>query len=58
MPSYNVKQAITMLKETNKITDENAIKDGMIITIPKIIEIKKKCNFEIIKITLLFIYNR
>jgi hypothetical protein len=35
MPSYNVKEAITMLKETNKITDENAIKDGMIITIPK-----------------------
>ena len=35
MPSYNVKQAIAMLKETNKITDENAIKDGMIITIPK-----------------------
>ncbi|MGH4052470.1 MAG: LysM peptidoglycan-binding domain-containing protein [Clostridium sp.] len=35
MPSYNVKEAITMLKETNKIIDENAIKDGMIINIPK-----------------------
>ena len=35
MPSYNVKEAITMLKETNKITDENAIKDGTVINIPK-----------------------
>jgi len=35
MPSYNVKEAITMLKEANKITDENAIKDGTIINIPK-----------------------
>lgn len=35
MPSYNVKKAIIMLKETNKITDENAIKDGTIINIPQ-----------------------
>ena len=35
MPSYNVKEAITMLKETNKIIDENAIKDGIVINIPK-----------------------
>lgn len=35
MPSYSVKQAITMLKETNKITNENAIKDGTHIYIPK-----------------------
>ena len=35
MPSYNVKQAIKMLKETNKITNENAIKDGTLINIPK-----------------------
>lgn len=35
MPLYNVKQAIKMLKETNKITNENAIKDGTLINIPK-----------------------
>ena len=35
MPSYNVKHAIEMLKETNKITNENAIKEGTIIYIPK-----------------------
>ena len=35
MPSYNVKQAIEMLKEANKITDENAIKEGTLIYIPK-----------------------
>jgi len=35
MPSYNVKQAIKMLKEANKITNENAIKDGTLINIPK-----------------------
>lgn len=35
MPSYNVKQAIKMLKESNKITNENSIKDGTLINIPK-----------------------
>lgn len=35
MATYSVKQAIEMLKETNKITDENAIKEGTIIYIPK-----------------------
>ncbi|MBU3189125.1 LysM peptidoglycan-binding domain-containing protein [Clostridium bowmanii] len=35
MATYNVKQAIEMLKETNKITDENAIKEGTLIYIPK-----------------------
>ena len=35
MPSYSVKQASTMLKETNKITNGNAIKDGTHIYIPK-----------------------
>jgi len=35
MPSYNVKHAIEMLKETNKITNENAIKEGTLIYIPK-----------------------
>lgn len=35
MSSYSVKQAIEMLKETNKITNENAIKDGTHIYIPK-----------------------
>ncbi|MBU3156403.1 LysM peptidoglycan-binding domain-containing protein [Clostridium estertheticum] len=35
MPSYSVKKAIGMLKETNKIVDENAIKDGTHIYIPK-----------------------
>jgi LysM repeat protein len=35
MPAYSVKQAIEMLKETNKITDGNAIKEGTVIYIPK-----------------------
>ena len=35
MPSYSVKHAIEMLKETNKIADENAIKAGTVIYIPK-----------------------
>ncbi len=35
MPSYSVKHAIEMLKETNKITDENTIKAGTVIYIPK-----------------------
>ncbi|MBX4261673.1 LysM peptidoglycan-binding domain-containing protein [Clostridium estertheticum] len=35
MPSYSVKKAIGMLKKTNKIVDENAIKDGTHIYIPK-----------------------
>lgn len=35
MPTYAVKRAIEMLKETNKITDENAIKEGTHIYIPK-----------------------
>ncbi|MCB2361024.1 LysM peptidoglycan-binding domain-containing protein [Clostridium estertheticum] len=35
MPSYSVKKAVGMLKETNKIVDENAIKDGTHIYIPK-----------------------
>ncbi|MBU3159558.1 LysM peptidoglycan-binding domain-containing protein [Clostridium frigoris] len=35
MPSYSVKKAIGMLKETNKIANENAIKDGTHIYIPK-----------------------
>lgn len=35
MPSYSVKKAIGMLKETNKIVDENSIKDGTHIYIPK-----------------------
>jgi len=35
MPSYNVKQAISMLKEANKITNENSIRDGAHIYIPK-----------------------
>jgi LysM repeat protein len=35
MSSYNVKQAIEMLKKENKITDENAIKEGTLIYIPK-----------------------
>jgi len=35
MPSYDVKKAIKMLKETNKITNENVIKDGTLINIPK-----------------------
>lgn len=35
MTSYNVKKAIEMLKETNKITNEDAIKEGTIINIPK-----------------------
>lgn len=35
MPSYDIKQAIDMLKEGNKIVDENSIKEGTIIYIPK-----------------------
>jgi LysM repeat protein len=35
MGSYKIKQAIEMLKKENKITDENAIKEGMLIYIPK-----------------------
>lgn len=35
MSTYNTKQAIEMLKKENKITDENAIKEGTIIYIPK-----------------------
>jgi hypothetical protein len=35
MPSYNIKQAIDMLKQENKITDENSIKEGTILYIPK-----------------------
>ena len=35
MPAYNVKKAIGMLKETNKIVNENSIKDGTHIYIPK-----------------------
>ena len=35
MNSYNVKKAIEMLKETNKITNEDAIKEGTVINIPK-----------------------
>jgi hypothetical protein len=35
MPTYSIKQAIEMIKETNKITDENDIKEGTHINIPK-----------------------
>ena len=35
MPTYNIKQAIEMLKQGNNITDENSIKEGTIIYIPK-----------------------
>ncbi|WP_298836519.1 lytic transglycosylase [Clostridium sp.] len=35
MPSYSVKKAIVMLKETNKIINENEIKDGTHIYIPR-----------------------
>lgn len=35
MSSYSVKHAIELIKDTNKITDENAIKEGTIINIPK-----------------------
>jgi len=35
MPSYGVKQAIGMLKQTNNITNENDIKVGTVINIPK-----------------------
>ncbi len=35
MPSYNAKHAIEMLKEENKITNENDIKAGTVINIPK-----------------------
>lgn len=35
MPSYGVKHAIEMIKETNNITNENDIKEGTLIYIPK-----------------------
>jgi hypothetical protein len=35
MVNYNIKQAIEMLKKENKITDEDAIKEGQLISIPK-----------------------
>ena len=35
MPTYNTKQAVEMLKKENKIADENAIKEGTLIYIPK-----------------------
>ena len=35
MPTYSVKKAIGMLKQTNKITNENEIKDGIHINIPR-----------------------
>jgi LysM repeat protein len=35
MPTYDVKHAIEVLKETNEITDENTIKEGSVINIPK-----------------------
>ncbi|MBK5240601.1 LysM domain-containing protein [Clostridium sp.] len=35
MPTYGVKEAIEVLKETNGITDENDIKEGSVINIPK-----------------------
>jgi len=35
MANYSVKEAIKMLKQTNKIIDENAIKEGTLIYIPK-----------------------
>jgi hypothetical protein len=35
MPTFSVKHAIEMIKETNKIKDENAIKEGTLINIPK-----------------------
>ena len=35
MPTYSIKHAIEILKETNEITDENAIKEGSVIHIPK-----------------------
>ena len=35
MPTYNIKQAIEMIKTENKITDEDAIKEGALIYIPK-----------------------
>ena len=35
MPTFSVKHAIEILKETNEITDENAIKEGSVIHIPK-----------------------
>lgn len=35
MPTYNIKQAIEMIKAENKITDEDAIKEGALIYIPK-----------------------
>jgi hypothetical protein len=35
MPSYGIKHAIEMIKETNKINNENDIKEGTPIYIPK-----------------------
>lgn len=35
MSTYNVKQAIEMIKTENKITDENDIREGALIYIPK-----------------------
>jgi hypothetical protein len=35
MPTFSVQHAIEILKETNEITDENAIKEGSVIHIPK-----------------------
>lgn len=35
MPTYGIKHAIEVLKKTNNITDENAIKVGTTISIPK-----------------------
>jgi LysM repeat protein len=35
MPTYGIKHAIEVLKKTNRITDENAIKEGTTINIPK-----------------------
>ncbi|MCB2291227.1 LysM peptidoglycan-binding domain-containing protein [Clostridium sp. CS001] len=35
MKSYDIKEAIDKLKKENKITDENAIKEGTLIYIPK-----------------------
>ena len=35
MPSYNAKHAVEMLKEENKIANENDIKAGTVISIPK-----------------------
>ena len=35
MPTYSIKHAIEILIETNEITDEDAIKEGSVIHIPK-----------------------